>query len=90
MKAGILALVTRRPLIAPHKAPASRLAGIAVIQGRSSPLTASAPTTPEKPTTEPSERSMPAAQITKVAPTASTPITAVASRMLRKLEMLRK
>ena len=52
--------------------------------------TASAPTTPEKPTTEPSDRSRPAEQITKVAPIASTPITAVASRMFRMLETEKK
>jgi hypothetical protein len=33
---------------------------------------------------------MPAAAITKVAPKPRTPITDVASRMLRKLETLRK
>ena len=79
-----------RPLIRPQNAPTARQATIATGQGRPSALTLSAHTTPDKASTEPSDRSMPAAAITKVAPNASTPIDGVASRMLRKFETLRK
>ena len=40
--------------------------------------------------TEPTDRSMPAEEMTKVAPIARTPMTEVARRMLRKFETLRK
>src|ERR1700740_2526863 len=59
-------------------------------QGRSRLLTARQPTTPEKAMSEPTERSMPAEEMTKVMPIAMTPSVAVASRMLRALETLRK
>src|SRR5271157_2519783 len=45
-----------------------------------------APTTPESARIEPTERSMPAEEITKVMPIASTPNTDVDRRMLRMLE----
>ena len=58
--------------------------------GRPKLAVAKAPTTPEKPTIEPTERSMPAEQMTKVMPIASTPITEVDRTMLRELETDRK
>ena len=58
--------------------------------GRPSPTISEAPTTPLRPSTEPSDRSSPAALITKVAPIARTPIVAVARRMLRRFEIERK
>ncbi len=49
-----------------------------------------APTTPESASIEPTERSMPAEQMTKVMPIANTPNTDVDSRILRMLETERK
>ncbi len=49
-----------------------------------------APTTPESPRIEPTDRSMPADEMTKVMPIASTPNTDVDRRMLRMLETDRK
>ena len=49
-----------------------------------------APTTPESASIEPTERSMPAEQMTNVMPIANTPNTEVESRMLRMLETERK
>ena len=49
-----------------------------------------APTTPERASIEPTERSMPADEMTNVIPIASTPNTEVESRMLRMLETDRK
>ena len=54
--------------------------------GRPRLAVASAPTTPDSPTIEPTERSMPAEQMTKVMPIASTPNTEVDRTMLKKLE----
>ena len=49
-----------------------------------------APTTPDSASMEPTERSMPADEMTNVMPIASTPNTDVESRMLRMLETDRK
>jgi hypothetical protein len=90
MKAGMPALAFSTPLMRPQKAPTARQVTIATGQGSPKEFTLSAPTTPDSASTEPSDRSMPAAAITKVAPKPRMPITAVASRMLRKFETLRK
>ncbi len=49
-----------------------------------------APATPESASIDPTERSMPADEITNVIPIARTPNTEVESRMLRILETERK
>ena len=90
MKGGIAPRVIRNPLTPPAAAPApihpSRQTG----QGSGKLSTSRQPTTPDNASTEPAERSMPAEEMTKVAPIASTPITDVASRMLSVLEIDRK
>ena len=90
MNGGIAPLVMRKPLSAPVNAPVARQPTMPIDQGRPRLEVSIAPTTPESARIEPTERSMPAEQITKVMPIASTPNTEVESRMLRKLETERK
>ena len=71
-------------------APVARQPRIPIHQGRSRLEVSIAPTTPESARIEPTERSMPADEMTNVMPIASTPNTDVDSRMLRTLETERK
>src|SRR5580704_3727026 len=86
MKGGIAPLVMRKPLTAPVAAPVARQPRMPIHQGQSRFEVRIAPTTPESARIEPTERSMPADEITKVMPIASTPNTDVDRRMLRTLE----
>ena len=86
MNGGIAPRVIRKPLTKPAAVPAARQARMPIGQGRGKSTSSTHPHTPDRASTEPSERSMPAEEMTKVAPIASTPMTEVASRMLRKLE----
>ncbi len=90
MKGGIAPLVMRKPLTEPVNAPIARQPTIPTHQGRSRLEVNIAPTTPESARIDPTERSMPAEQMTKVMPIASTPNTEVDSRMLRTFETERK
>src|SRR5271154_2268783 len=90
MKGGIAPLVMRKPLTAPVAAPAARQPRIPVHQGRSRLDVSIAPTTPDRASMEPTERSMPADEMTNVMPIASTPNTEVERSMLRMLETERK
>ncbi len=90
MKGGIAPLVMRKPLTAPVAAPAERQPRIPTHHGRSRLDVSIAPMTPERASMEPTERSMPADEMTKVIPIARTPKTEVESRMLRMLETERK
>src|SRR5271166_1102873 len=90
MNGGIAALVTRKPLTAPVRAPVARHPRMPIHHGRSRFDVSIAPTTPESARIEPTERSMPADEMTKVMPIAKTPNTEVESRMLRMLETERK
>src|ERR1700677_5081162 len=90
MNGGIAALVTRKPLSAPVSAPIARQPRTPTHQGRSKLEVRIAPATPESARIDPTERSMPADEITNVIPIAKTPNTEVESRMLRTLETERK
>ncbi len=90
MNGGIAPLVMRKPLTAPVNAPMARQPTTPSCQGRSRLEVSIAPTTPESARIDPTERSMPAEQMTNVMPIASTPNTDVESRMLRKLEREKK
>src|SRR5271165_7103161 len=90
MKGGIMPLVMRKPLTAPVKAPVARQPAIPAHQGQSRFDVSIAPTTPDKARVDPTERSIPAEQMTNVMPIASTPNTDVDKRMLRTLETERK
>src|SRR5271155_3454512 len=90
MKGGMAPLVMRKPLTAPVAAPAARQPRIPIHHGRSRSDVSIAPTTPERASMEPTERSMPADEMTNVMPIANTPNTEVESRMLRMLETDRK
>src|SRR5580693_1770298 len=90
MNCGIAALVTRNPLSAPVSAPIARQPRTPTHQGRSKLEVRIAPATPESASIDPTERSMPADEITNVIPIAKTPNTEVESRMLRTLETERK
>src|SRR5271163_5003769 len=90
MKGGMAPLVMRKPLNAPVAAPAARQPRIPIHQGRPRSDVSIAPATPERARMDPTERSMPADEMTNVMPIASTPNTEVESRMLRMLETERK
>src|ERR1700689_4763922 len=90
MNGGIAPLVMRKPLSAPVSAPIARQPSTPTHQGRSKLEVSMAPATPESASIDPTERSMPADEITKVIPIAKTPNTDVESRMLRTLETERK
>src|SRR5580692_1817866 len=90
MNGGIAPLVMRKPLSAPVSAPIARQPSTPTHQGRSKLDVSMAPATPESASIDPTERSMPADEITKVIPIAKTPNTDVESRMLRTLETERK
>src|SRR5271165_1217746 len=90
MKGGIAPLVMRKPLSAPVNAPIARQPAMPTHQGRSRLEVSMAPTTPDSARIEPTERSIPAEQMTKVMPIASTPNTEVDRRILRTLETERK
>src|ERR1700677_1764737 len=85
MNGGIAALVTRNPLSAPVSAPIARQPRTPTHQGRSKLEVKIAPATPESARIDPTERSIPADEITNVIPIAKTPNTEVESRMLRTL-----
>src|SRR6202451_928687 len=90
MNGGIAPLVMRKPLSAPVSAPIARQPSTPTHQGRSKLEVTMAPATPESASIDPTERSMPAEEITNVIPIAKTPNTEVESRMLRILEIGRK
>ncbi len=90
MNGGIAPLVMRKPLRAPTAAPIARQPRTPIHQGRSRLEVSIAPTTPDTARIDPTERSMPAEQMTNVMPIARTPNTEVESRMLRMLETERK
>src|ERR1700722_13259833 len=90
MNGGIAALVTRNPFSAPVSDPVARQPRTPIHQGSSRLEVSIAPTTPESARIDPTERSMPADEITNVIPIAKTPNTEVESRMLRILETERK
>src|ERR1700728_3371239 len=90
MNGGIAPLVMRKPLSAPVSAPIARQPSTPTHQGRSKLEVSMAPATPESASIDPTERSMPAEEMTKVIPIAKTPNTEVESRMLRILETERK
>src|ERR1700677_3581297 len=86
MNGGIAALVTRKPLSAPVSAPIARQPRTPTHQGRSKLEVRIAPATPESASIDPTERSMPADEITNVIPIAKTPNTEDESGRLRQLE----
>src|SRR5208337_972696 len=90
MKGGIAPLVMRNPFTQPVNAPIARHPAIPIHQGRSRLEVSIAPTTPDSARIDPTDRSMPADEMTKVMPIASTPNTDVESRMLRTFETERK
>src|SRR5271156_326885 len=90
MNGGIAPLVMRKPLSAPVSAPIARQPSTPTHQGRSKLEVSMAPATPESASIDPTERSMPADEMTNVIPIAKTPNTEVESRMLRILETDRK
>src|SRR3984885_13072002 len=90
MNGGIAPLVMRKPLNAPVSAPIVRQPSTPTHQGRLKSEVSMAPATPESASIDPTERSMPAEEITNVIPIAKTPNTEVESRMLRILETERK
>src|ERR1700733_11796322 len=90
MNGGIAALVTRNPLSAPTSDPVARQPRTPIHQGSSRLEVSIAPTTPESARIDPTERSMPADEMTNVMPIANVPNTDVESRMLRILETERK
>src|SRR5271166_2362482 len=90
MKGGIAPLVMRKPLRAPVKAPVARQPRIPAHHGQSRFEVSMAPATPDSARIEPTDRSMPADEMTKDMPIASTPNTDVDRRMLRTLETERK
>src|ERR1700722_19646110 len=90
MNGGIAPLVMRKPLRAPVNAPIARQPRTPTHQGRSRFDVNMAPATPESASIDPTERSMPADEMTNVMPIANTPNTEVESRMLRMLETDRK
>src|SRR6185437_8644819 len=90
ISAGIAPLVMRKPLKAPVAAPAAKQPRMPTHQGRPRLEVSSAPTTPARPRIDPTDRSIPAEQMTNVCPIADTPNTEVDNRMLRRLEPERK
>src|ERR1700722_19311289 len=90
MNGGIAALVIRKPLSAPVSDPVARQPRTPIHQGSSRLEVSIAPTTPESARIDPTERSMPADEMTNVMPIANVPNTDVESRMLRMLETERK
>src|SRR3984885_7333620 len=90
MNGGMAPLVMRKPLSAPVSAPMARQPRTPTHQGRSKLEVSRAPATPDSASIDPTERSMPADEMTKVIPIAKTPNTEVESRMLRILETERK
>src|SRR3984957_10295824 len=86
MNGGIAALVTRKPFSAPVSDPVARQPRTPIHQGSSTLEASIAPTTPESASIDPTERSMPADEMTNVMPIANVPNTDVESRMLRMLE----
>src|ERR1700722_2787448 len=90
MNGGIAALVRRNPVSAPVGDPVARQPRTPTPKGSSRLEVSIAPTTPQSARIAPTERSMPADEITNVIPIAKTPNTEVESRMLRILETERK
>src|SRR6202020_3491509 len=90
MNGGMAPLVMRKPLSAPVSAPMARQPRTPTHQGRSKLEVSMAPATPDSASIDPTERSMPADEMTNVMPIARTPNTEVESRMLRILETDRK
>src|SRR5271163_469205 len=90
MNGGIAPLVMREPLRAPVNAPIARQPRTPTHQGRSRFDVSMAPATPESASIDPTERSMPADEMTNVMPIASTPNTEVESRIFRMFETERK
>ncbi|MNV59247.1 hypothetical protein D3C71_1516610 [compost metagenome] len=86
MKGGIFIFATIKPLIKPHSAPARIPPTIPSGTGRPQNVMMTPTITEEKVITVPKARSIPPVIITKVAPSANTPITAVETRIPTRLE----
>ena len=81
MNGGSLALAMRVPLMMPTRAPAANADRRPSGSGRPRVAETRPITTEAKVMAVPTDRSIPPVMITKVTPTASTPLTAVAVRM---------
>ena len=89
-KGGIFIREMMTPLTKPASMPVSNPTRIPNGIGKRQTVTATPVVTADKVITVPTDRSMPAVMMTKVTPRASTPLTAVASRMPRTLSFVRK
>jgi hypothetical protein len=78
------------PETAPHNAPVASAAIRPVQSGRPQKVSTTPAITAQKVISVPTDRSMPAVMITKVEAMASTPLTAVACRMLIMLSACMK
>ena len=81
MNGGSLAFAMRLPLTMPTRAPAASAASSPSGSGRPRVTETRPATTEQKVMAVPTDRSMPPVMITRVTPTASTPLTDVAVRM---------
>ena len=90
MKGGIFMRAIIKPLSSPAVVPVNRPTTMPTGTGKPWLVTATPVMTAESVITVPTERSMPAVMITNVTPSASTPLTAVATRMLLILSGVRK
>ncbi len=81
MNGGIFALAIRMPLTVPTSAPAASAAGRPIHSGRPAWVTTRPMTTVQKVIVVPTDRSIPPVMMTNVTPIASTPLTAVATRI---------
>ncbi len=90
MKGGILSFAIRIPLTIPASVPVTRPARVPSSTGRCQSVMNTPVITAERVITVPMERSMPPVMMTKVTPSASTPLTVVASRIPTTLSNCRK
>ncbi|MNP40358.1 hypothetical protein D3C76_1339960 [compost metagenome] len=86
MKGGMFIFATIKPLTKPHSAPARIPPTMPNGTGRPQKVIMTPTITDENVITVPRARSMPPVIITKVAPSANTPITAVETRIPTRFE----